>query len=119
MKRIWCVILFVLFVIISGASFPIYNFGKHYTYALTGITLYLNFVCYIELGVFEKKIMRNLKIWHVTIVNFGIILLGMFCRYLLEFGEISNIYNFTLLNILLHICVTYAISVISYLLAKK
>ena len=119
MKKIWCVILFALFIIISGAAFPIYNFEKHYTYALTGIALYLNVVCYMELGIFEKKIMGNWKILNVAIVNLGIILLGMLFRYFLEFGEVSNNYNFTLPNILLHIFVTYATSIISYLLAKK
>ena len=48
-------ILIVLFVIITGAAFPIYNWEKHYSYALTGINLWLNIVCYIELGVFERR----------------------------------------------------------------
>lgn len=32
-------ILIVLFVIITGAAFPIYNWEKHYSYALTGISI--------------------------------------------------------------------------------
>jgi len=119
MKKTWCIILFALFVVISCASFPIYNFEKNYTYALTGITLYTNIICFIELGIFEKKIIKNWKIYHIVITNLGIILLGMLCRYLLEFGEVSNTYNFTLPNILLHITATFVISILSYLLAKS
>ena len=119
MKKCWHVILFVLFVLIGCASFPIYNFSKSYTYPLTGTSLLLNLVCYIELGVFEKKILHNQKFWLIALVNPGVILLGMLCRFLLEFGEVSNVYNFTLPNIALHVFVTYGISVLSYLFTKS
>ena len=118
MKKYWFVILWVLFVIVSCAAFPIYNFNKPYSYSLTGITLYLNIVCFAELGIFEKKILKNWEPHKVVIINLGIILLGMLCRYLLEFGEVSNIYNFTVPNILLHVAATFTISMISYLIKK-
>lgn len=31
------------------------------------------------------------------------ILAGMGCRYLLEFGEVSNTYNFTVPNMIVHV----------------
>ena len=119
MKRKWHIILLIMFVIISGASFPIYNLTKHYTISLTGILLYLNIFCYIELGIYEKKILKSWGVKHAAITNLGVILLGMLCRYFLEFGEVSNTYNFTIPNIILHISVTFMISMLSYLLYKK
>ena len=119
MKKAWRIILLALFVVISGAAFPIYNFGKHYTYALTGITLYLNIVCYWELGVFEKKILKLKKAAYAAFLNIDIVLAGMLCRYLLEWGEVSNTYNFTTPNILLHITAATIISTISYLLTQN
>ena len=119
MKRKWHVILLIMFVIISGASFPIYNLTKHYTYSLTGILLYTNILCYIELGIYEKKMLKSWGIKHAVVINLGVILLGMLCRYILEFGEVSNTYNFTIPNILLHISATFIISMLSYLLYKK
>ena len=119
MKKAWRIILLALFVVISGAAFPIYNFEKHYTYALTGISLYLNIVCYWELGVFEKKILKLKKAAHAAFLNLDIVLLGMLCRYFLEWGEVSNTYNFTTPNILLHIAAAIIISTISYMMAKK
>ena len=119
MKKAWRIILVVLFIVTIGAAFPIYNFGKHYTYALTGITLYLNIVCYVELGVFEKKILKLKKTAHAAFLNIDIVLAGMLCRYLLEWGEVSNTYNFTMPNILLHITAAVTISTLSYLLTKK
>lgn len=35
----------------------------------------------------------------VYIATFVLTSIGMVCRYLLEFGEVSNTYNFTLFNI--------------------
>ena len=118
MKKYWFVILWALFVIVSCAAFPIYNFNKHYSYSLTGITLYLNIVCFAELGIFEKKMLKSWELQKVVMINLGIILLGMLCRYLLEFGEVSNTYNFTVPNILLHVVATFTISMISYMVKK-
>ncbi len=33
------------------------------------------------------------------------VILGMVCRYFLEFGEVSNTYNFTLFNIIIYLLV--------------
>ena len=119
MSKIWRTVLVALFIIVSGAGFPIYNLGKHYAYALTGIMLYVNIACYLELGVFEKRMLKVQNVSHAALMNIGIILAGMLCRYLLEWGEVSNAYNFTMPNILVHITITFAISTLSYLLVKN
>ena len=118
MKTKWYIALVLLFIIISGAAFPIYNFGKHYTQVLTGIMLYLNIACYLELGIFERRVLHLKQISYVVFMNLGIVLAGMVCRFILEWGEVSNTYNFTLPNILLHVSVAVIISTLSYLLIK-
>ena len=119
MAKKWRIVLIILFVIISGAAFPIYNFGKHYSQVLTGIMLYLNIACYLELGIFEKRVLKMQKALYAAFMNVGIVLAGMVCRYLLEWGEVSNTYNFTTPNILIHITIAVAISTISYLMVKN
>ena len=119
MAKKWRVLLILLFVIVSGSAFPIYNFGKHYSQALTGILLYLNIACYLELGIFEKRVLKLQKALYAALMNVGIVLAGMFCRYLLEWGEVSNTYNFTTPNVLVHITTAVAISTLSYLLVKN
>ena len=37
MAKKWRFALVLLFIIVSGSAFPIYNLGKHYAHALTGI----------------------------------------------------------------------------------
>lgn len=116
-KLLW--ILIVLFVIIAGAAFPFYNWNKHYSYALTGVTLWLNIACYIELGIFERRLLPDSAIVKIMLINLGIIIAGMGCRYFLEFGEVSNTYNFTLPNIVFHILMTLGISTISFIASKS
>ena len=118
-KKYLFIILVGLFVITGGAAFPIYNFGKHYADALKGIIVWLNIVCYMELGMFECKVLPNRKIHQIALFNFSIIFIGLVCRYLLEFGEISNTYNFTLPNTMFHIIVTLLISVVSYIVSCR
>ena len=55
----------------------------------------------------------------VLLINVAHIIAGMICRYFLEFGEVSNTYNFTLPNIAIHIVVILCICLCSYLHAKK
>lgn len=119
MKKFLIVIICLLTVIISGAAFPIYNFTKQYSYVLTGISLWLNVFFYIELGKYENKLLKMSKLYYLILLNLGVILSGMLFRYFLEFGEISNVYNFTLQNVLVHVLVTLTISVLSYLSVKK
>ena len=57
-------------------------------------------------------------IHHVFSLNLLLVLLGMGARYLLEYGEVSNTYNFTLPNMLLHICVAVVLSTLSWLWTK-
>ena len=63
--------------------------------------------------------MKNWKLHQVALLNLGMILLSMLFRYLLEFGEVSNTYNFTAPNIALHIVATLTISMVSYLTARE
>ena len=41
----------------------------------------------------------------VYIAMFVLTVTGMICRYLLEFGEVSNTYNFTLFNIVSYLVI--------------
>ena len=118
-QKIPIIALLVLFVITGGAAFPIYNLTKTLDTNIVSILLFLNIACYIELGILEKTLLEEWKFRRVALLNLGIILSGMLCRYLLEFGEVSNTYNFTLPNIFLHIITTFLISTMSYATAKK
>ena len=44
---------------------------------------------------------------------------GMICRYFLEFGEVSNTYNFTLFNIVVYLFVVPVFTLLAYEFADK
>ena len=54
-------------------------------------------------------------------MNLMLVVAGMGARYLLEFGEVSNTYNFTVLNSTVHIFVTVVLTTITwyYLYSNK
>ena len=109
------ILLYLLFLVISCCTFPIYNFTKDFGKSIVTTNLILNVLCYYELGKYEKLMQKDWKIGKVLLVNMGVILLGMVMRFFLEFGEVSNTYNFTVPNIAIHITAALAISFVSYL----
>ena len=113
------ILLWLLFRVISCCTFPIYNFTKVFRKSIVATNLILNVLCYYELGKYEKLILKGWKVSKVMLVNMGMILLGMVLRFLLEFGEASNTYNFTGPNIALHIAAAFTISMVSYLTSRQ
>ena len=73
---------------------------------------------YAEVGLLSGYIFDKKKIGIVLVINVAHIIAGMICRYFLEFGEVSNTYNFTLPNIAIHIVVVSCICLCSYLHTK-
>ena len=73
-----------------------------------------DFVRLIPDYLFEKK-----KTGAVLLIHAAHIIGGMLCRYFLEFGEVSNTYNFTLPNIAIHMAAISCICLCSYLHIKK
>ena len=115
MKRFSNILLWLLFLVIACSSFPIYNFTKNYGKSIVATNLILNVLFYYELGKYEKLMLKDWKVSKVILVNMGVILIGMVLRFFLEFGEVSNTYNFTGPNIAIHIAATFVISIVSYL----
>ena len=102
---------FVFFIIMGGCSFPIYNFNREWSTTLTISILTSAIGVYGFLGAIESQLFPNAKIYHIVPLNLVLILLSMVFRYLLEFGEVSNTYNFTMPNIILHVAATLIISI--------
>lgn len=55
----------------------------------------------------------------IFILNFGITILGMLARYFLEYGEVSNTYNFTLKNVMIHMVIMMGVSMMFWRQAKR
>lgn len=103
-------ITLLFFVLLGGAAFPIYNLNKEWSTTLT-LSILVSAIGYSGmLGVTEFALFPKARVYHIIPLNLGLTLLSMGCRYLLEFGEVSNTYNFTLPNMILHIAAVLIIS---------
>ena len=54
--------------------------------------------------------MREKSSLTVFVLNLFLVFAGMGARYLLEYGEISNVYNFTMLNSIVHMFIATLVS---------
>ena len=50
----------------------------------------------------------------VGVLTLGLTGVGLVCRYLLEFGEVSNTYNFTLFQVVLYVGMVTGFTVVAY-----
>ena len=89
--------------------FPTYNFTKTYPNDSHWYSVYLSVMWCLIMGAFLSQAFPYkkgclLKTTPMLMAfNSLYILAGMGCRYLLEFGEVSNTYNFTVPNMIVHV----------------
>lgn len=112
-------IALTFFVFVGACCFPIYNLSREWSFMLTCYIVFAGVSLYSVLGASEVTMFPKCGIQHILPLNLLLVLLGMGARYLLEYGEVSNTYNFTLPNMLLHIVVTVTLSSLSWFWAKS
>jgi hypothetical protein len=93
---------------IQSEPFPL-DVGNLYSLLLAYGIIGLGFA-----GLYGKK--REKQVYFLTL---PLTLTGMICRYLLEFGEVSNTYNFTLFNIITYAVILPVYTVIAYHFISK
>ena len=59
---------------------------------------------------YYDKLQRN----KVYLLSVSMVILGMVCRYLLEYGEISNVYNFTPENVIFYGIMAPLLVIVNY-----
>ncbi len=121
-KKIGLTLFWVVAIFFGCFCFPLVNFTKTLSDMQKQISIWNIFICllaYAEVGLFSGCLFEKKKIGIVLLINVAHIIAGMICRYFLEFGEVSNTYNFTLPNIAIHIVAISFICICGYLHAKK
>lgn len=117
-KIVFAVVVFCIVCLVNGGFFPIVNFNPKNKVDL-GITMHLLiiamfFISCIEIGELEAIIFSKKSIVFIVLVNIVLVSLGLIFRYILELGEISNVYNFTIINVIFHVCMLVLISTLSF-----
>lgn len=70
-------------------------------------------------GAFLAKLFPGKGLRYIVILTGALASMGLACRFFLEFGEVSNTYNFTLPNILFHLAVFLGVLLLSWYRAVK
>ena len=125
MSRKAALLIVLIFGIFFGCfCFPVYNFTHEVSNGIRWTVVVTTAVAYYDIGIPMRRIFRSKKrfSWKATLSVLGLnsitLAAGMGCRYLLEFGEVSNTYNFTLPNLVFHFFVVNAICLFSWVFTK-
>lgn len=118
-KKILCTIGLLFIIGLECCVFPVGNLllGGGITIGIINIATAIGIgkcVGEIEAAMFPKTTWIG-----ILILNFVITIMGMVARYFLEYGEVSNTYNFTLKNMIVHIVIMLFLSMIFWMQTKR
>lgn len=106
-KKAVYIVSFLFAVLMGCFTFPVINFNYHQTkWIISFINIMVTIGAYSSIGQLEAVIYPDVSVVRILLLNTGLVVLGMISRYFLEYGEVSNTYNFTLLNSSVHIFLT-------------
>lgn len=118
MKYRYFLLICIVFlaIIVNLGFFPIISFNSEHpvnlgAFKLVIIAMAIIFCVY--LGTFEAFFFPKWSIICIFLFNTAISLCGLFCRYTLEYGEVSNTYNFTLPNVFFQLILFSCIATLS------
>ena len=107
----------------GGCLFPIVNCNPENpvetSLVMKTIILLSVFIFYTELGMLQAALFPNGSIGFAAALNLGMTVLGLIFRYLLEYGEVSNTYNFTAANVALHLFALTILPLMTYISRKQ
>lgn len=122
-KGIVLVGMLIFSILVNGCFFPIVNFNPKNTTDLVTILRFMiiamTFTFHKSIASLEAVIFPKAPIIFIGAFNVFLVICGLICRYLLESGEVSNVYNFTILNIAFHVIILALISTAACLLERK
>ncbi len=113
-KRIaWIALITILSVVVYGCVFPILNFSLEKP-KIPVIVVLLNVAVFYfvsdGMGTVVPKMFPRWTLFKIGCYNFAVSSAGLIARYLLEFGEISNTYNFTVFNVAFYLLMTVGLA---------
>lgn len=109
--------------LVNAGCFPLVPLNPNYPAELgTGMRLIVivtALVFHKAIGTLEAVILPKWPAMLIGGFNAAFVLCGLACRYLVEFGEVSNTYNFTIANVVFQVAVLSLISTLACLFERK
>ena len=118
-RRAMCAFVFVFMVFINCCGFPLYNLSRKWPLTIIAVNLYAVLVSAVITGQMLRRLFGKAGVWFVVLVTVVCSCMRLACRFLLEYGEVSNTYNFTVPNAGLHVVVFSAAVLSSWFVRKK
>lgn len=110
-------------LLVSGCMFPVVNTNPERPVDLGSsmelMILLFTLFFFQAAGRWESQLYPRWSVPGILGYNLALVLGGLGCRYLLELGEVSNTYNFTLGNVALHLTLTTAVATGSYAFQRR
>lgn len=117
-KKLYRVGILAFLIFITCFTFPMFNFVKVYSKTIVVVNLLLSLSVYYRIGAEEAALFEEFPVWKAMVLNLAVIGVGLLCRYLLEYGEVSNTYNFVPVNMACHIIMALGLSTFTYWRAR-
>ncbi len=106
--------IFGFAILVHCCSFPVYNLNKQWSYLFILINIFSCTASSVCIGEGLGCLFPNRRILFIIGLTAAFTCAGIGCRFLLEFGEVSNTYNFTAPNLLLHFIVSISFCSLSW-----
>lgn len=115
--------VFIFSILVNGGFFPIVNFNPDNPVDLgiimRLIIIIMAYTFHKSIGSLETIILPEWSTTFIGVFNAVLVLCGLIFRYLVEFGEVSNTYNFTILNVSFQMIALAAVSTVTCVLERK
>ena len=108
---VWINVLLLGYIVVAGCvAFPI----SSERFPLDFMKAYLLIASYTMIGIGLAGMYGREKERFMYLITLGFTIVGMISRYILEYGEVSNTYNFTTFNVFTYIVSIPVFTVIAY-----
>ena len=118
-KKMVCILGLLFVILLECCVFPVGSI-THTEWFTIGIINLITAVGICKcVGEMEAALFPKASGVMISFLNLGITIMGMVLRYFLEYGEVSNTYNFTPKKIAIHMIIMILLSTVFWMQSKR
>lgn len=118
-KKAVCILGLIFVIFLECCVFPVGSI-THTKWFTIGIINIITAVAICKcVGEMEALLFPKASWIVISLLNIGVTIMGMVSRYFLEYGEVSNTYNFTPKKIAIHMIIMLLLSTMFWMKSKR
>lgn len=118
-KKVVCILGLIFVIILECCVFPVGSITHTKWFTIGIINIITAVVICKCVGEMEAALFPKATWIVISLLNMGITIMGMVSRYFLEYGEVSNTYNFTPKKIVIHMIIMLLLSNMFWMQGKR